>query len=225
MLFSLRLWEARVALPRLRFFWLSRPYPNKFKQHVWIFGNSKPQKTLAQPWGICNRKNSLMPLLGVNMRSFVGASMIHIRRSPNVSVPVAGHKNKTPKHQKLWESLRYCAHPREPSDVYKSSGLGAVLLQLPVSVTPCHGAFHPVRNDEIHPLSISQLCLKAITIITGSAKLLVEVDPEQNCRPKADDEDSLSRSSFFSSKINRFAKEERHFGWWFEQSNRLSCEQ
>ena len=61
--------------------------------------------------------------------------------------------------------------------------------------------------------------------ITGSAsKLLVEVDPEQNCRPKADDEDSLLRSSFFSSKINWFAKQERRFDWWLEQGDRLSCE-
>ena len=74
--------------------------------------------------------------------------------------------------------------------------------------TWCHGAFHPVRKGEMQTATQPLNPLSHVWIlahITGSAsKLLVEVDPEQNCRPKADDEDSLSRSSFFSSKINWF---------------------
>ena len=138
-----------MALPRLRFFWLSRTLSKHIQTACLNLAKiQKPERHSHSCWGICNRKKSLMPLLGVNMRSFVSASMIHIRRSSNASVPNAWHKNKTQKHQKLWESARsarYCAQhcpalllpALEPSDVYKSSGLGAV-LQLSVSVTSCH---------------------------------------------------------------------------------------
>ena len=218
-----------MALPRLRFFWLSRTLSKHIQTACLNLAKiQKPERHSHSCWGICNRKKSLMPLLGVNMRSFVSASMIHIRRSSNASVPNAWHKNKTQKHQKLWESARsarYCAQhcPALPSiaqpfcfqlwsRVTFTKAQALVLCCncqfLLHRATWCHGAFHPVRKGEMQTATQPLNPLSHVWIlahITGSAsKLLVEVDPEQNCRPKADDEDSLSRSSFFSSKINWF---------------------